>query len=102
MPIQVNHVKPVVADDCCVDTSCDCDVYMTPGVYLSDKESMMIVPEGSTKGKTESKANSCMCLLIDADSGRAFFKSKMKLKGNYTYVCALDQLEMTFPTDIDS
>ena len=70
------------------------DLFVEPGVYKSKKGSYILVPEGSSKGTTEPSLNMEVCLVWDCDTNRTFFKKKVDLKGDYEYVCSMDDVTL--------
>ena len=75
-------------------TDDDCGICVKPGIYKSEKGTYVMVPEGSSNGRTELSLNMEVCLVLDADSERTFLKKKCNLKGKYTYVCSWDDTEL--------
>ena len=67
-----------------------------PGIYQSKRGSVLLYPDSNAKGNGKLPAD-CVVVLKDVDSDFTYVKSIDKVKGQYTYLCGLDDVNMQLP-----
>lgn len=67
----------------------------SPGLYKSKKGSFAIVPDSNCKGNGKLNGIS-QALITDVDTGKTFFKDIAKIKGEYTKVADLANVNLEY------
>lgn len=81
---------------------CEVDHNSRPGVYISQRGSILIYPNQniSVRGRTAKKSGYVM--VHDVDTGLLVMKKIDSLKGLYKFYCSLDELQINLPAQLDN
>lgn len=79
-----------IAIDLVVDTDVFSCANSTPGIYKSDKGSVLIKPDANMTNKGNIGSQSEYVMITDVDTGKTIIKHCSDVKGTYKFVCDLD------------